>query len=198
MIFVDWPVRNSLYQEIANYYIYHTEIEKEDDIDTGLKKYVLFLKMAGMKKSLIGEISFRNTISSSTIAKHSMAGLIESAVFLWDKIQVTKVHLEYIAKMRDMSLRAKVVLTSDFVEKYLFPNKFHFSSKLLYSSDDFNQPSVLLCNLLIHKNEYDIMFAHFMYYRYVNQTGDFVMYKGDKLIAQVEFEKVLSQEFELV
>ena len=70
MIFIDWPVRNSIYKEIANYYIYRSEIKVEDDIDIGLKKYILFLKLAGMKKSLIGEIAFSRTISISTLKQY--------------------------------------------------------------------------------------------------------------------------------
>ena len=198
MIFIDWPVRNSIYKEIANYYIYRSEIKVEDDIDIGLKKYILFLKLAGMKKSLIGEIAFSRTISISTLKQYDKTILKESAIFLWDKIPVTKVHLEHIAIMRDMSLRAGVVFTSSFIEKYLFSNKFYFSSKLLYSSDKFDEPSTLSCNLIIYKNEYDIVFAHFIFYRYVNQTGDYVMYKSDELISQVEFEKMLSQELDNV
>ena len=124
--------------------------------------------------------------------------LKESAIFLWDKIPVTKVHSEHVAMMRDMSLRAGVVFTYSFIEKYLFSNKFYFSSKLLYSSDKFDEPSTLSCNLIIYKNEYDIMFAHFIFYRYVNQTGDYIMYKSDELISQVEFEKMLSQEFDSI
>ena len=198
MIFIDWPVRNSIYKEIANYYIYRSEIKVEDDIDIGLKKYILFLKLAGMKKSLIGEIAFSRTISISTLKQYDKTILKESAIFLWDKIPVTKVHSEHIAMMRDMSLRAGVVFTHSFIEKYLFSNKFYFSSKLLYSSDKFDEPSTLSCNLIIYKNEYDIMFAHFIFYRYVNQTGDYIMYKSDELISQAEFEKILSQEFDNV
>lgn len=198
MIFIDWPVRNSIYKEIANYYIYRSEIKVEDDIDIGLKKYILFLKLAGMKKSLIGEIAFSRTISISTLKQYDKTILKESAIFLWDKIPVTKVHLEHISIMRDMSLRAGVVFTHSFIEKYLFSNKFYFSSKLLYSSDKFDEPSTLSCNLIIYKSEYDIMFAHFIFYRYVNQTGDYVMYKSDDLISQAEFEKMLLQEFDNV
>lgn len=198
MIFIDWPIRNSIYKEIANHYIYRSEIKVEDNIDIGLKKYILFLKFAGMKKSLIGEIAFSRTISISTLKQYDKTILKESAIFLWDKIPVAKVHLEHITIMRDMSLRASVVFTSSFIEKYLFSNKFYFSSKLLYSSDKFDEPSTLSCNLIIYKNEYDIMFAHFIFYRYVNQTGDYIMYKSDELISQAEFEKMLSQEFDNV
>lgn len=198
MIFIDWPVRNSIYKEIANYYIYRSEIKVEDDIDIGLKKYILFLKFAGMRKDLIGEIAFSRTISISTLKQYDKTILKESAIFLWDKIPVTKVHSEHIAMMRDMSLRAGVVFTHSFIEKYLFSNRFYFSSKLLYSSDKFDEPSTLSCNLIIYKNEYDIMFAHFIFYRYVNQTGDYIMYKSDELISQAEFEKILSQEFDNV
>ena len=56
MIFIDWPVRNSIYKEIANHYIYSSEIKVEDNIDIGLKKYILFLKFAGMGKSLLVEL----------------------------------------------------------------------------------------------------------------------------------------------
>lgn len=198
MIFIDWPVRNSIYKEIANHYIYRSEIKVEDDIDIGLKKYILFLKFAGMRKDLIGEIAFSRTISISTLKQYDKTILKESAIFLWDKIPVTKVHSEHIAMMRDMSLRAGIVFTHSFIEKYLFSNKFYFSSKLLYSSDKFDEPSTLSCNLIIYKNEYDIMFAHFIFYRYVNQTGDYIMYKSDELISQVEFEKMLSQEFDSI
>lgn len=196
MIFIDWPVRNSIYKEIANYYIYRSEIKVEDDVDIGLKKYILFLKLAGMKKDLIGEIAFSRTISISTLKQYDKTILKEPAIFLWDKIPVTKVHLEHISIMRDISLRASVVFTASFIEKYLFSNKFYFSSKLLYSSDKFDEPSTLSCNLIIYKNEYDIMFAHFIFYRYVNQTGDYIIYKSDDLISQAEFEKMLSQEFD--
>lgn len=197
MIFIDWPVRNSIYKEIANFYIYRSEIKAEDDINIGLKKYILFLKLAGMRKDLIGEIAFSRTISISTLKQYDKTILKESAIFLWDKIPVTKVHIEHISIMRDMSLRASVVFTSSFIEKYLFSNKFYFSSKLLYSSDKFDEPSTLSCNLIIYKNEYDIMFAHFIFYRYV-KTGDYVMYKSDELISQVEFEKTLLQEFDSI
>lgn len=194
MIFIDWPVRNSLYKEIANYYIYRSEIEREDDIGAGFKKYILFLKMAGMKKSMIGEIAFSRTINISTLKQYDEAVLKESAIFLWDKIPVTKVHLEHIAIMMDMRLKADVVFTSSFIEKYLFSNKFYFSSKLLYSSDKFDEPSTLSCNLLIYKNEYDIMFAHFEYFRYPGQKDDYVIYKGGKILP-IEFERILSLEF---
>ena len=194
MIFIDWPVRNSLYQEVANYYIYHSGIKVEDDIDIGLKKYILFLKLAGMKKSMIGEIAFSRTISISTLKQYDKTILKESAIFLWDKIPVTEIYLEHVSIMKDMLMRANVVLTANFVEKYLFTNKFYFSSKFLHSSDNWKDPSILSCNLLIYKNEYDIMFAHFEYSRYPGQKDDYVIYKGGKILP-IEFERMLSLEF---